>query len=296
MENAPFGSEASAIADASSSNYAADISSASSPNGAAAAVEEAAAACAPSDAGDSQGAVASDDNQSCNNTNEDTTTSGIDALFLAVDRNGDGNVTRRELMGALNNGSESAKELHDLLCETLGLPDKVTNRDARSAFELAFDCLDRDGSGTIDRTEMHNFVGDMLYIADLYRKQKAMESDSSSSSSSPSARALGSKTNGSSRQSSSMSFASEGSRRASSFQGGAKPLPASLTELDPKIVEVLERTDLDGDGVLSNVEIIRAMRNHSEMRDLLRVRELERARAAAAEATADGDGIQEVAS
>lgn len=197
-------------------------------------------------------------------------------------------------MGALNNGSESAKELHDLLCETLGLPDKVTNRDARSAFELAFDCLDRDGSGTIDRTEMHNFVGDMLYIADLYRKQKAIENESSSGS--PSARALGSKTNGSSRRSGSMSFASDGGRRSSSFQGSGKPLPESLTELDPKIVEVLERTDVDGDGVLSNVEIIRAMRNHSEMRDLLRVRELERARAAEAAAAADGDGNQKVAS
>jgi Ca2+-binding EF-hand superfamily protein len=222
--------------------------------------------------------------------------SGIDTLFKAVDRNGDGNVTRRELMGALNNGSESAKALHDLLCETLGLPDKVTNRDARSAFELSFDCLDRDGSGTIDRTEMHNFVNDMLYIADLYRRQKEMEN--SAGSSSPSTPAAGnrmsSSSSSSSRRSSSMSFANEGGRRTSSFQGGAKkPLPESLTELDPKIVEVLERTDVDGDGVLSNVEIIRAMRNHSEMRDLLRIRELERARAA--EAAGGGRRNQEAA-
>jgi hypothetical protein len=233
---------------------------------------------------------------------------GVDALFAAVDRNGDGGVSRRELMLALNAGSPAAKDLHDLLCHTLGLPDKVSSRDARSAFELAFDCLDRDGSGAIDQSEMRNFVSDMVYIADLYRKQKTGEGSSSSSSSSSSSASEGGSLSSPStpfttapatasaaatstgRGGRASRISSDSSGRESGGGGGrakgpaegGSPLPLHLTELDPHIVELLARTDLDGDGHLSNVEIIRAMRNHREIRDLLRVRELERATVLAA--------------
>ena len=155
---------------------------------------------------------------------------GIGALFQAVDKNGDGECTRTELMRVLNGKSEESQRLRVILCQTMGLPDAVTGKSARGAFELAFDCLDRDGSHSIDIAEMRKFVSDMHIISALYRRSVGINSIED--------------------------------------EDDKATIPPGMV-LDSDMVEVLRSTDTDGDGSLSNVEIIKSMKAHPQMRKLL---------------------------
>jgi len=87
----------------------------------------------------------------------------LKALFAAVDRNGDGDVTRGELLRALNND----ERLQDMLVKLLGIPKKVANMNAKIAFGMVFDCLDTDGTHTISLDEMQTFIEDMDHIIEM---------------------------------------------------------------------------------------------------------------------------------
>ena len=82
------------------------------------------------------------------------------ALFGAVDRNGDGDVTRSELMRALNNEAH----LRVMLQKLLGLPSKVGTKAAKESFEMVFACVDRDHSHSIVVDELRTFLEDMDHM------------------------------------------------------------------------------------------------------------------------------------
>ena len=82
------------------------------------------------------------------------------ALFGAVDRNGDGDVTRSELMRALNNEAH----LRVMLQKLLGLPSKVGTKTAKESFEMVFACVDRDNSHSIVVDELRTFLEDMDHM------------------------------------------------------------------------------------------------------------------------------------
>lgn len=95
------------------------------------------------------------------------------SIFRVVDRNGDGGVSRCELQKALNNKGEEGSIMRSKLCRILGLPSAVTDRKARSVFELVFDCIDSDGGATLELDEMQLFVKDMNQVASIYAKSQS---------------------------------------------------------------------------------------------------------------------------
>ena len=93
------------------------------------------------------------------------------SLFAAVDRNGDGDVTRSELMRALN----TQEQLRAMLMATLGLPSKVGSKQAKEAFEMVFDCIDADQTQTMTLGEMRDFIGDMQHMCSMQRDSSLPE-------------------------------------------------------------------------------------------------------------------------
>jgi len=81
----------------------------------------------------------------------------LEALFAAVDHNGDGDVTKYELLRALNRD----QVLRDMLVKVLGLPKKVSSLNAKNIFETVFDCVDVDNTQTISLAELQDFIEDM---------------------------------------------------------------------------------------------------------------------------------------
>ena len=173
----------------------------------------------------------------------------VGALFRAVDRNGDGCLTRSELLGFLHrkgpkgcadsgdggDGAAVAAEaaaVRATLCKCLGLPPAVKDATARACFELCFDIVDADGTATIEEGEMVGFVEDVAYLGFLY--------------------ALACKQRG-------------GSGGGSGDGSGDSGLP----RLDPKIIEALEAIDSDRDGSLSPLEVLKALKAKPEIRAML---------------------------
>lgn len=88
---------------------------------------------------------------------------GVDMLamiFADVDKNGDGSLTRTEMIKALNR-KEDGGALGKALAGVLGLPSRVSGSEQRDLFELVFDFVDTDNTHCVDLPELRGFVADM---------------------------------------------------------------------------------------------------------------------------------------
>ena len=74
-----------------------------------------------------------------------------DAMFEALDKSGDGSVSRAEVARAVRGSA--------LLAAMLGVPHVVSERAATvGEFNAAFDAIDTDGDGRLSRDELRAFV------------------------------------------------------------------------------------------------------------------------------------------
>jgi Ca2+-binding EF-hand superfamily protein len=89
-------------------------------------------------------------------------------LFLAIDKNGDGSLTRGEIMKTLNSNDPEMEVLARKLCKTLGLPAKVTGAWAREVFEIIFDVVDSDNTQSITASEVRTFVEMTRHVFDMH--------------------------------------------------------------------------------------------------------------------------------
>ena len=76
-------------------------------------------------------------------------------LFDVIDRNGDGMLSRIEVIKTINGSPALAHELHELL----GTPEHIRQEDGtRDVFVRIFDELDEDDSGRVDMDEFMSYL------------------------------------------------------------------------------------------------------------------------------------------
>lgn len=92
----------------------------------------------------------------------------LEALFLEVDKNNDGDVSRKEIMHILNEKDGQRSLLKERVCITLGLHPKICGPEARTVFNAVFDCVDSDHTHTISLIEMRNFVENIEIFVEMY--------------------------------------------------------------------------------------------------------------------------------
>jgi len=151
-------------------------------------------------------------------------------------------LTRAELRKALHAAGPEALRLRRELTAALGLPLTVADARQRENFELVFDCVDFDRSGDMSLKEMVAFVSDCDFLARSYLN---------AFNATPQHVRIGDP--------------------PPSVEQAAR-IASAHAVLPPEVLKLLQAIDVNRDGNLSQLEIVRAVKLHPEIRTLLKGR------------------------